>query len=468
MIYRLGLFNLFLLVNCVVSMADPKVVSLKNPTNNKVRQSVSMGLEGMDISLPVEKYQLKNGLTVLLNPDHRIPHIYHLLVVKVGSVNEQEGKTGLAHLFEHIMFRGTRKFSDDEYERKLSVVGARNNAFTSRDMTAYLVDLPKKHLEMVLDMESDRLHNLIIDKATFEKELEVVKEERRMRTDNDPGDVFEPMMKLVYPKHAYSRPILGWMQDLEKMKVPTLQKFYKTHYAPNNAILVLAGDFNSKTAKKLIQKYYGPLKPFTLKKARPKPKKNPLPPANKRTVTHKRAVQAPTVAFAWRAPPAGSPHSYNLDIISLILAGGKSGRLQQLLVYQKRIALSVSSFYYDLKEKSVFFIIVRLAPRASVSKVKSLVLNEIKKIRSLPVSDKELLKSKRAIMHHFISLVKSLEGKAHALGETEMLYGDYTRFLKDLQRYHAIKVNDIKKAALEHLSQKEVFTVDLIPSKKAL
>ncbi len=425
------------------------------------------GNQAMDINLSVEKYQLKNGLTVLLQEDRRIPHIYHLLTVKVGSVDEVEGKTGLAHLFEHLMFGGTKKYSEDEYEDKLNSIGAINNAFTSRDITGYLVHFPKQYLETVLEMESDRLENLVLNRSVFEKELEVVKEERRSRTDNNPGDVFEPMMKLVYPRHPYGRPILGWMKDLEKMKVSDLKTFYKTYYAPSNMVLTLTGDFDSQKIKKQIQKYYGSLVSSSIKKKNTKHKVLNSK-SIKRYVKEKRAVQGSTLAFGWRGPSLKDEGKYHLDILSDILTGGRSSRLYQTLVYQKQLALGVSSFYYDLKENGVFFIVVQIAPQKSVSQVKEVVLAEIKKTQNQAVKKQELLKSKRSVMLSFISHLKSLSDKAYFLGVYEVLFGNYTLFLKDLDRYNKVSLSGIKKHSTRYLGIDQAFIVELESLKKNL
>lgn len=428
-------------------------------------QVQSHNLQHFDIRLDVEKYQLDNALTILLHVDKRIPYIHHLLMVKVGSVDEVEGKTGLAHLFEHMMFRGTERFSGDEYDKKLNKIGGLNNAFTGRDMTAYYVHFPKQHLEMVLDLESDRLQNLQINQSVFEKELEVVKEERRLRTDNDPGDFFEPMMKLVYPIHPYGRPILGWMSDLEKMSVPDLEKFYQTYYAPEKAVLVLAGDFNKAQAKKLIQKYYGPLHRSQYK-ATPKSTTKKDAKKIKRFIKYQRSIQGPTLAFGFRVPAAGTKHSYDLDIASHVLTGGQSSRLQKLLVYDRRLALSAQSFYYGMKQKGVFIIAVKLSPKASPVLVKKLVFEEIKKLSLEPVSDKELLKSQRSTLQVFIASIKSLDDKANALGENELLFGDYKDFFKDLDRYRKVTAKRIQKSVSQYLQKEQSFIVQLVPKQQ--
>ena len=436
------------------------------PAGKKGTYSVdtTLNAQNLDIRLSVERYQLKNGLTVLLHPDSRIPYIHHLFMVRVGSGDEEPGKTGLAHLFEHMMFRGTKRFPGEEYDNKINAMGAENNAYTSRDLTGYYVYLPRQHLETVLDMESDRLQNLIITKEVFEKELEVVKEERRMRTDNHPGDVFEPMMKLVFPVHPYGRPILGWMKDLEAMKVPDLKQFYHRYYAPDKTVLMLAGDFDVSKAKKLIQKYYSPLKPS------PSPKKNKTPSSlstkTKHFVRYKRAIQGPTLAFGFEVPPSSHPGAYDLDILSHILTEGESSRLKKLLVRDTRMALQVYSFYYGLKRKGVFLIIVRMVPGVSVTQVQKLVFNELKKLVFQPVEEKEMLKSKRAISHTFISAVKSLHGKANVLVENELLFGDYKEFFRDLNRYYKVTPPGIHKTVQQYLKKEQAFIVELMPRQK--
>lgn len=415
------------------------------------------------IDLRVEKYFLKNGMTVLLHQDQRIPQIYHQLLVKVGSKDEKEGKTGLAHLFEHMMFRGTAKYTGEEYEEKLESMGARNNAFTSRDYTAYEVILPNDKLKTVLEIEAERLKSLQLTQSNFDKEREVVKEERRLRTDNNPNEFFEPMMNLVFKLHPYGRPIIGWMKDLEVMALDDCKKFYQSYYIPNNSILTIAGDFDLKKAKKWIQKYYGVLKPSQIEKSFSHKK---FPQTKKRSTQLRRAIQAPTLAFAYRGPKSGEEEAYSLEVLNRILTNGESSRLHQLLVYKHKLALSVGGFYYDLKEEGIFIIFVEMVPKGDLKKVKQLFLSEMENIRSNTVSQKELLKSTRSIMNGYISVVKSLSGKANSLSLNEAYFGDYRELFKDLDRYEKVTSETIKVQVNLYLSQKKIFEVRLLPFNK--
>ena len=419
--------------------------------------------KSLGIDLAVEKYQLSNGLQVLLHSDTRIPLVYHLLLVKVGSRDEVEGKTGLAHLFEHMMFRGTAKYTGEEYEERLESIGAKNNAYTSRDYTGYEVTLPRSYLEMILEMEAERLSSLQLTQNHFDKEREVVKEERRQRTDNNPNEFFEPLMKMVFKKHSYGRPIIGWMKDIEAMSLQDCKDFYQQYYAPNNSILVLAGDFNVKKTKKWIEKYYGALKPSQINRPATLLSEKQK---EKRSVQFNRAIQAPTIAFAYRGPGAEDSAVYSLEVLSRILTSGESSRLHQSLVYKQKLALSTGGFYYSLKESGVFIIFVKMAPGADPEKVKKTIYAEMQKTYNESVDQKELLKSKRSIMHEYVVSVKELSGKANSLGLNEAYFGDYRRFFKDLEKLQKVSAETIKTQSRKYLLPEYSSVVELFPLRE--
>ena len=437
----------------------------KNKKQQKNNEVYVMGQKenSLVINLDVEKYQLPNGLQVLLHADERIPQVYHLLLVKVGSKDEIEGKTGLAHLFEHMMFRGTAKYTGEEYEEKLESIGAKNNAYTSRDHTGYEVTLPSDHLEMILDMEAERLNSLQLTQGNFDKEREVVKEERRQRTDNNPNEIFEPIMKMVFPSHPYGRPIIGWMEDLEKMSLEDCKQFYGQYYAPNNAVLILAGNFNVRKTKAWIEKYYGALKSSDIQ--RPVVQSEREQKQKRRSVLE-RSVQAPTLAFAYKGPKAGDEETYSLDVLSRILTNGESSRLYQPLVYEHKLALSVGGMYYSLADAGVFLIFVKMAPGASLERVKKIVYEELKTVTTEEVSQKELLKSTRTIMHEYVSAIKDLSGKANSLGINEAYFGDYRQFFKDLEQFKKVTAETIKSTTTQYLLPENSSIVELLPLEK--
>jgi len=413
------------------------------------------------INLKVEKYSLDNGMTVLLHQDQRVPQIYHQLLIKVGSRHEEKGKTGLAHLFEHMMFRGTKKYTGEEYENILESMGANNNAFTSRDYTAYEVTLPNHQLETILQMEAERLKSLKLTQYNLDKEREVVKEERRLRTDNDPNEFFEPLMSLVFPTHSYGRPIIGSMEDLENTTVEDCKDFYEAYYSPNNTILVLVGNFDTAKTKKWIKKYYGALQPSSIK---PMIKYNEEPQKEVRLTRLQRGITAPTLVFAYRVSKSGDDSSFALDTLNRILVDGESSRLHREMVYKHKLALSVGGFYYGLKEEGVFIIFVKMAQGKDPNQVKDLLAKEMAKVLSDSVTDRELLKSTRAIMNDYISAMKSFSGKANALSLNEAYFGDYRELFKDLERYKRVTLQDIKEQANVFLTPEKISIVELLPS----
>ena len=417
------------------------------------------------LNLEVEKYFLKNGMAVLLHRDTRVPQVYHQLLVKVGSRDEVEGKTGLAHLFEHLMFRGTERYTGEEYEKTVEQMGARNNAFTSRDYTAYEVTLPSHKLKEVMEMEAERLNSLRLTQSNFDKEREVVKEERRQMTDNNPNEVFEPVMNLVFNQHPYGRPVIGHMKDISAMTLEDCKEFYSSYYAPDNSLLVLTGNFDLEKAKKWIQKYYGALKPSGVKSKQFSHEGVQNISKQKKHLQLKRAVQAPTLVFAYRGPQAGADGAYSLEVLNRILSSGESGRLHQLLVYKHKLALSVSGMYYSLHSEGIFLLFVRMAPGGDLKKAKQLLMAEIEKTLLTKVSSKELLKSVRSIMNEYVSAMKSLEGKANALSLNEAYFGDYTELFKDLDRYEQVSAQTVKEQANLYLSPEKLFTVELLPEK---
>ena len=434
--------------------ADSKSAETSNPLSQKETKMKNL------ISMEVEKYKLENGMTVLLHQDTRIPQVFHQLLIKVGSRDEETGKTGLAHLFEHMLFKGTKKYTGEEYDKRLASIGAQHNAYTTYDRTVYHILFPSKELEMVMEMEAERLNSLNVNRTNLATEIEVVKEERRLRTDNNPNEVTEPLMASVFKTHSYRRPIIGSMKDISNLSVEDCKKFYKSYYAPNNVILFLAGDFDVKKAKKWIQKYYGVLEPSSIKEQIVYTEK---PQKQARTKQIKRPVKAPTLAFAYRGPKIGEEGYYALEVLSRILIGGESSRLNQLLVYKHKLALTADGGYLALRDAGVFYIIVPMVPGADLQKAKDLLMAEVKKTQSVLVHQKELLKSVRATMNYYISSVKSLEGKGELLAVNEAYFNDYRELFKDLGRYQKITPQTIKKYAQMYLSPNKMSLVELVP-----
>jgi zinc protease len=418
---------------------------------------------GSQIQFPVEKYKLANGLTVVLHEDHSVPLISYQTWFRVGSKNEEPGHTGLAHLFEHMMFRGAKRYSGEQLDTVLQANGATNNAFTTSDYTGYYENLPSSKLELVIDIESDRMQNLKIDAETLKAELQVVTEERRMRVDNNPTGVLrEALFGTAFRVHPYKWPVIGYMKDLEPQNVTAdiAQAFHKMYYAPNNAIVVVAGDFDSSTAKKLIEKYYGGI-PSQEITNRPRSMEPAQTAARSQFLT--KPVQTMQFVLAYQTPKNGEDDSYALDLLANIMGEGDSSRLHRRLVYKDESATGVNTYNQTLQESGLFQVYVTMKPKVAYQKAERAVMGELWRPRNLLVSDEELQKAKNQVMKQYVDGLKTVHGRAEALALNETLYGDYSMLFKDLDRYNKVTKEQIRAVAKKYLGPERATLVVLKP-----
>lgn len=423
-----------------------------------------------NLKLDVEKYQLPNGLTVLLHEDHSVPLVSYHTWFRVGSKDEELGYTGIAHLFEHMMFKGTKKYSHGDYERILRENGASNNAFTSRDYTGYYVNGPSSKLEMIMDLESDRIEHLNLTKENLTSELEVVKEERRYRIENRVmGLLMEKINDVVYKKSPYRWPVIGYMKDLNNITVEKAQEFYKTFYSPNNAVLVIAGDFNSKAVKKLIQKYYGNMKSQEIKR-----QKMVLEPPQKaaRSETFYKDIQNDYLSISFPVPGAASLELAPIELASHILGEGNSSRLYSKLVYEMQIATSVMTYIMSNQESSVMEIIIALKPAKTkaeadkmLAQAKKVIFSEISNLRNKLVTSDEVSKVQNQVAKSFVDTLKTVDGRAYALAANEVVVGSYEKLFTDLENYMRVKPEDIRVVAKKYFGNPQSNTVVARPLK---
>ena len=420
---------------------------------------------GSQIRFKVEKYKLPNGLTVLLHEDHSAPLISYQTWFSVGSKNEEPGLTGIAHLFEHMMFRGAKRYTGEQFDTVLQANGATNNAFTTNDYTGYYENLPAAKLEVVIDIESDRMENLKINAETLAAELGVVKEERRMRVDNSPsGMLREALFGTAFRVSNYRWPVIGYMTDLDHINVENAQAFHKTFYAPNNAIVVVAGDFDSAKAKKLIEKYYAAIPSQTI----PDRPRSPEPAqTSNRTQMLSKPVQTQQFVVAFHTPKNGEDDSYALDLLANILGFGDSSRLHQRLVYKDQTATSVSVYNQTLQETGLFQVYVTMKPGVDHSKAYRSIVGEMWRPRNLLVSDSDLQKAKNQVMKSYVDGLKTVHGRAEVLALNETLYGDYEMLFKDLDRYNKVTREEIRAVAKKYLAPEMGTLVVLKPEGAA-
>nr|BFD62212.1 pitrilysin family protein [Bdellovibrio sp. HM001] len=415
----------------------------------------------LKLSLPVTKFVLDNGLTVLLLEDHAVPMISYHTWYRVGSRDESPGVTGAAHMLEHMMFKGAKKYDGKSFDRIFHENGITNNAFTTNDYTGFYENLPSSKLELVMDMEVDRMSSLLISPEDLKSEKEVVKEERRWRVDNNPmGLLRELMMGTLFKVHPYKWPVIGYMKDIEAYDSDKLRYFYNTFYVPNNAVLVVVGDFKTSTVKSLIEKYYGKLP------SRPLPERKyatePLQKAQQ-NATLRKDVQNTSFVVAYQSPKQGDPDMYALDLAANILGNGSSSRLYKRLVYQKQVATSAYAYNYSMKDHGMFAVGVNMKPGLGSAEALETVYNEIWKLRNQKVTPQELEKAKTQVMKDLVDSLKTMDGKARALAVNEIVNGTYESLFTDLEKYQAVTADDIKRVADKFTQQTQRSIITLEP-----
>ena len=415
------------------------------------------------IQIPVIKYQLKNGMTILLNPDSQTTLASYYLGILTGSRHEKMGLTGISHMFEHLMFKGTKKFPN--IEKTYRENGMTDlNAETSWDFTGYHASFPEEKLELMLDVESDRMIHLQLSQNDLNQEKQVVQEERRMRVDNNPyGLLFEKAFNLVFQKHPYRWPIIGYEKDILGYKLKDMTKWYKTYYSPNNAVLVISGNFSETKARKLIEKYFDSLP----KKEIPKELKIHEPEQlQPRSAILEKNVPIESVLMLWRTPGYGSQEDLALKFVSYILGAGESSRLYKQLVRKKDLLQDISCSLWDLEKHNIFLISYTLPKTTKESQVKQEIFKELKKIFSEEIYPEEFEKVKNIQWNVMVNRLKRSSSRASCLALNEMYFEDYKRLYSRLNQINSLSASFIKDTAKKYLNENKLSYLKLIPERK--
>ncbi|MCC6276442.1 MAG: insulinase family protein [Oligoflexia bacterium] len=414
------------------------------------------------LRFPVERKVLSNGLTILVHEDHTVPTVSFHIWYRVGSRDEDRKYTGIAHLFEHMMFKKAKRYPGNA-EKILQANGITNNAFTNYDYTGYFEDLPPQKLELVMDFESDRLENLVIDEETFKSEREVVKEERRFRVDNSvQGVLWENLWSTAFTKHPYSWPVIGWMEDLNRIDVERCRKFFKEHYTATNAVMVVVGDVKASKVFTLADKYFGSLPKVDHKRDEFKPEP---PQQSEKIKTVKLESKADQVVVAYRIGKQGEPSSFNLDVLSNILSEGDSSRLFKRLVYHDQSAVRVSGGSITPMDPGLFAVFVELKPGVKAESVLPVITSEIEKAALEEVKKEEVEKARNQLVKSWVSSIKTAHGKARGLALNEVVTGSYETLFDDLKKYQEVNPKSILKSAQQFL-KKDNRTVIIVKPKK--
>ncbi|XXF81353.1 pitrilysin family protein [Myxococcaceae bacterium GXIMD 01537] len=413
----------------------------------------------------VHEAVLSNGLRVRLVPNHQAPVCSLYTFFQVGSRNERPGITGISHLFEHMMFNGAKKYGPKMFDQTLESNGGRSNAYTSTDLTVYYDDFAADALEVVLDLESDRMRSLRISDETLASERKVVMEERRVRVDNDiPGMMDEELGTLVYKAHPYRWPVIGWMKDIEAISRQDCEQYFRTYYAPNNAVLYIAGDIDPKKTLALVRRYYGDIpkgpKPLPVLNAEPEQK------GERRSVL-RHPAQSPSLMMGFHGPSAQEKDTFILDVIQYALTRGEGSRLVKRLVYEQERVVSVMLDWSWRFDPGTILFYLELKPDSKPAEVEAALYAELERVAREGLSERELQKAKNNLRADHLRELATNSGRAHALGNYESLLGSWREGLSLPALYASVDNEDVKRVAARYFHPERRSVVTLIPAAEA-
>ncbi|RMD91975.1 MAG: insulinase family protein [Calditrichaeota bacterium] len=426
--------------------------------------------QDLKISIPYTSFILPNGLTVILHEDHSTPLVSVNLWYHVGSAREKPGRTGFAHLFEHIMFEGSGHVPEGKFDEWLEAAGGTNNGSTNPDRTNYWENIPRNALELALFLESDRMGYLLeaMSPAKVDGQRDVVKNERRQSYENRPyGMAWIKLRESLFPpEHPYHWPTIGSMEDLSAASYEDVVEFFKKYYTPNNASLAIAGDIDPEQTKALVEKWFSDI-----------PSGKPVPPINppvvyltrEKHVVMEDRVQLPRLYMAWVTPPIFTPGDAELDVLANILAEGKNSRLYKRLVYEMQIAQDVSAFQSSGQLASTFYIITTARSGHTLDELKQVVQEELNRIKNEPPSERELQRAINQFEAEFLNRLERIGGfggKADQLNRYYFYTGNPDYSNEDLARYKALSPNDISAMARKYLRDDGRVVLSVVPKGK--
>ncbi|OFZ02515.1 MAG: hypothetical protein A2070_11625 [Bdellovibrionales bacterium GWC1_52_8] len=418
-------------------------------------------IEGLGAKVTLDQRKLSNDLVVIMVEDHTVPIISYQTWFRVGSVDEHGGSTGMAHLFEHLMFKGTPKFGPRRFFRELEAKGAEVNAFTTRDYTVYFENFVPNLLEKVVDMESDRMANLTLTEETLNTEKLVVLEERRLRAENTPeGKMQEALWALAYRYHPYQFPVIGYAPDLLNLNVEQMTAFYRSHYQPANAALVIVGDFKTDHLWSLIQKYYGPLKnaPRPLRKFAAEPQQE-----EERQLILRDQVASERFSSAYHVTSAEKDDSFALDVLANILFEGTHSRAYRSIVEEQNLAITISGSAYTPTYPGLFMINAVMKGGVPATRVQTALNELIGEVQENSVTAEEIQRAVRQLTVQMLDSIRTPQGLGQLIGTVHTILGDSRDFSSDLQKYLNVTREDVKRVAQKYLIPNNRSIVTLVP-----
>jgi zinc protease len=413
----------------------------------------------------VKTHTLKNGMKILVQEDHSIPNVALYIFYRIGSRNERPGTTGISHYFEHMMFNGAKKYGPGEFDRVMEANGGANNAYTSQNVTVYTNWFPRLAMEVIFDLEADRIRDLSFDPKVVESERGVVANERKMSVDNNNfGILNEQLWAAAYTAHPYQWPVVGWEVDIKSWKMEDLQNHFRMGYSPSNATMVVVGDVSLAEVVKLAEKYIEPI-----------PSNPPPPPVTtveppqqgERRVVVKKFAQLPILMVGYHVPQTNSPEFYPLQVLETILFSGQSSRLYQRLVDKDQLAIGVGGGWDFAFDPTLFEFTVRPKAGVDTARCEQALYEELEKIRTGGVTDEELEKAKNIRLAEFYRSMKAIGGKANIIGTYDVFLGDYRKLFSAADAYAKVTKADVQRMVEQFFSEKNRTVATLIPEKPA-
>src|SRR5688572_10141916 len=418
---------------------------------------------------PKLQYQLvtlPNGLTVVLSEDHSTPIVHVQLWYHVGSRDEKPGRTGFAHLFEHLMFKGSKNVSPEGHTSMISGRGGQSNAYTTEDETVFWSTLPADDLPLALWLEADRMATLRIDRETFANEREVVKEERRLRVDNQPfGRLNEIIYGNAFTAHPYKHPTIGSMADLEAASVEVVRDFHRTYYVPSNATLAIVGDFETPQALALVNQYFGRIPKAEREVPRDIPREPPQ--MREKRVTVQEAWPLPAVVVAYHVAADGHPDAYPLHIAAKVLSDGQSSRIYQALVYEKQIAVTAFGQANLIEHPNLFYAVAIVQPGHTPAEAAEALIQELDLLKAEPITDHELQRSKNQFARDYILSRESNQQKAMHLAHAIVIHKDVKTADGEFDIFQNITKADVRRVAQTHFRPENRLVLTVMPSQGA-
>jgi zinc protease len=401
-------------------------------------------------ALEVRTYTLSNGMKIIVNEDHSIPEVALYIFYRIGSRNERPGITGLSHFFEHMMFNGAKKYGPKQFDAALENAGGSNNAYTSNDVTVYQEWFPPSALDLVLDLEADRIADLAFDPKVVESERGVVASERRTVVDEDNNSkLAEQLWATAFTAHPYQWPVSGWMVDIENWKMTDLKNHFEMGYSPSNATLVIAGDVKFAEVVRLAKVHLEPI----ARRDPPPPVTTREPEQNgERRLTVTKVAQLPIVMVGYHVPESAHADYYALRVLEKILLFGNSSRLYRRLIDQDELAIEVSGQMDLAIDPTLFTISIQPKEGVRTDAVETALYDELERLKRGPIGDREVEKARNVLIADFYRTISTINGKANELGSYEIFFGDYHKLFDSVEGYSRVTSADVRRVANKYFS----------------